>query len=129
LNDEVERTGEIHPRDVTPVIEQRPASSEKPTVQRTSKPVVRDDTAEGLWQAAQEDAAAPNTDEEPSIETEPEAVTEKLNDVDNEIAKEKQDAVRDSIKSTASLEAAGENQKEGVQRLSITIPGSFADDA
>jgi hypothetical protein len=135
LSDEVERTGEIHPRDVTPIIEQRPLGSETATIasQRTIKPVARDDTAEGLWQAAQEDAAAPSPTVEPSIETEsepepvPETVEEKSNDVDNEVRAEKSEAVRDSIKSTASLEVASENPKEGQQRLSITIPGSFED--
>jgi hypothetical protein len=135
LSDEVERTGEIHPRDVTAIIDQRPVGSETATIasQRTIKPVARDDTAEGLWQAAQQDAAAPSPTVEPSIETEsepepaPETPEEKSNDVDNEVRAEKSEAVRDSIKSTASLEVTSENPKEGQQRLSITIPGSFED--
>ncbi|TVY57947.1 Rab guanine nucleotide exchange factor sec2 [Lachnellula cervina] len=127
LNDEVVRTGEIQPRDITPVTEQRPASSEQATVHRTSK---TDDNANGLWQAAQEDAAAPTPVVEPSVETElePESVNLVSNGMD-EAPAEKHGAIRDSIKSTASLGVTDEHLKEGVQRLSITIPGSFADEA
>lgn len=129
LNDEVERTGEIHPRDITPVIDQRPESSENTIVKRESTRAVRDEIAEGLWQAAQEDDAAPGHVVETSTETIPEVDEEKSKEVDNEKATEEHDAVRDSIKSTASLDVAGESLKEVIQRLSITIPGSFADEA
>ena len=129
LKDEVVRTGEIQPRDITPVTDQHPASLEKSNFKRTSKPVVLGDNAEGLWQGAQEDAAAPTLVVEASVEPEPESVKETINDVDDEAPAEKHDAIRDSIKSTATLEITDEHLKEGVQRLSITIPGSFTDEA
>ncbi|TVY64281.1 Rab guanine nucleotide exchange factor sec2 [Lachnellula suecica] len=130
LNDEVERTGEIQPRDVTPVIEQRPISSVTTATQHASRLSTQNENSEGVWETALEDAAAPIPSiEPPSIEAEPESVEEKADIADAEVPAEKTDTVRDSIQSTASLEVASEDNKEGAQRLSITIPGSFEGDA
>lgn len=118
LSEELQRTGEIQPKDVTPV-DQPPALPK-----RTSKVVARDDTAEGLWQAAQEDAAAPSP-----VEKNP-TVTEAPAEIATGISEEfstKHNAARDSTQSTSSLQVAspGGEGTDGVKRLSITIPGSF----
>jgi hypothetical protein len=112
LTKEVEETGEIQPRDITPVVGVSPNKSTSSS-KRNSKKSMKTDTTEGLWQAAQEDAAAPS----PISKTEP-AMTEG--------SPEKKEAMRDSVQSTTSLSATSvEGTKEGVTRLSITIPGSL----
>jgi len=124
LSEELERTGVIQPKDITPVPE--PAAidvSKSPkTVKRTSKPFARTDTAEGLWEAAQEDAAVPSAVQSP----EGPKVDEAKVSEDNEVASEKRDTTRDSTQSTVSLQvaSANEGEKSGAKRLSITIPGS-----
>jgi hypothetical protein len=124
LSEELERTGVIQPKDITPVPE--PAAidvSKSPkTVKRTSKPFARADTAEGLWEAAQEDAAVPSAVQSP----EGPKVDEAKVSEDNEVASEKRDTTRDSTQSTVSLQvaSANEGEKSGAKRLSITIPGS-----
>ena len=122
LSDDPEQTGEIQPRDVTPVIL---ASSTSDATKSTSKASARDDTAEGLWQAAQDDAVAPATPEKISTEDEASLKTA-VPPSAQESMKEHNDA-RDSTHSTSSLQVAspGGEGPDTVKRLSITIPGSF----
>ena len=121
LSEEFQRTGEIQPKDVTPVVE---ASSTTNSSKRTSKVSTRNTTAEGLWQAAQEDALAPGPAEKATTENEP---TQPNTDASVEQDTMKHNTARDSTQSTASLQVAspGEEGPDGVKRLSITIPGSF----
>lgn len=129
LNEEVERTGEIIPKDVTPVIDQGPIRSAKAAVEESSKDVASGGTAESLGQAAKEDVAASSPTVRPSDEASPEVTTEMSNNVESQVLEKKPDTARDSVKSTSSLEVVGETNKEVSPRLSITIPGSFADEA
>jgi hypothetical protein len=121
LSEELERTGEIQPKDITPVPEPSPVDIAKSpkTIKRTSKDFAKADTAEGLWEAAQEDAAMPSP-------RAPEVVDAKPSE-DLEVAMEKRDTTRDSTQSTSSLQVSSgdEVEKGGVKRLSITIPGTF----
>jgi hypothetical protein len=125
LSEELERTGEIQPKDITPVPEQVPidVSKSPEKVKRTSKPFAKADTAEALWEAAQEDATAPSPVQTPEVS---EPVDAKAAE-DLEVASEKRDATRDSTQSSSSLQVASadEGAKDGAKRLSITIPGSF----
>lgn len=118
LSEELEQTGEIQPKDVTPVVEPLQSS-----IKKNSKIFTKDDTAEGLWQAAQEDAAAPSPVEK--IPTE--VIEENSNSVSEQKSLEKHNPARDSTQSTSSLQVAspGEEAKDEPKRLSITIPGSF----
>jgi len=124
LNEELERTGEIQPKDVTPVPEASPVGVCKSprAAKRSSKTSAKADTAEGLWKAAQEDTAAPSTAQ--TNETS-EVVDAKASE--DPAALKKRDTTRDSTQSTASLQVASsdEGEKDGAKRLSITIPGSF----
>ena len=127
LSEELERTGEIQPKDITPAVEtpQIDARSSK-SIKKTSKIMVRDDTAEGLWQAAQDDAAVPSPNA--SGVKESEAVAECTNGTsDPENPLQEHNTARDSTQSASSLQvaSAGEGEKDGAKRLSITIPGSF----
>jgi Rab guanine nucleotide exchange factor SEC2 len=118
LSEELERTGEIQPKDITPVPETVDVTKSPKTVKRTSG-VTKADTAEGLWEVAQEDAAVPS----PNI---PEGVNAKMPE-EVKVATENRDKTRDSTQSTSSLQVAPGNEveKDGAKRLSITIPGSF----
>jgi Rab guanine nucleotide exchange factor SEC2 len=125
LSEELERTGEIQPKDITPVPESAPidVSRSPKTVKRTSKLFARADTAEGLWEAAQEDATVPSPVQSPKL---PETIDTKASE-GNEVASEKRDTTRDSTQSTASLQVASVDEgseKSVAKRLSITIPGS-----
>lgn len=124
LKDEVERTGEIHPRDVTPVIEQARFSSSS-TAKRSSKPV-RSDATEKPSQATQDSAktSSPIADR---AKIEPEIVDQKVKDVGNNVQANHSEMVRDSLRSIASLEV-GDNDREPSPRLSITIPSSLGDE-
>jgi hypothetical protein len=103
LSEDIERTGEIQPKDITPIPEPAPSSEE-------SKQVRVDDVAI------------------PSPASSPLREVESIDDQDVEVvATEKHGATRDSSQSIVSLKAATpiEGEIEGTQRLSITIPGSF----
>lgn len=119
LSKEIQQTGKIQPRDVTPVVEPPSSNARK----RTSKASAREDTAEGLWQAAQEDAVAPGPVEKSS--TESETPNESPNGVSEQDSSNKHNAARDSAQSTSSLQVASSEEEgtDGVKRLSITIPG------
>jgi len=118
LKEEVDRTGEIKPRDITPV--KQPVAEASPELdeaaneeflekRRTEKLKDQEDTAEGLWKAAQADA------EEPSKEVESRSETQEPVDAEHQAS---------SRDSTQSLNV-GEAGRKGEKRLSITIPGSF----
>lgn len=126
LSEELERTGQIEPRDVTLVVEPPPVDSIPAAVLiRTSKSSDRDDAAEDLSHAAQEDSAASSSTQRNS--TEGEAPDESTDVVSKQDPSGKHETTRDSIQSTSSLEVLSprEGEKDGVRRLSITIPGSF----
>jgi hypothetical protein len=112
LSKEVEETGEIVPKDVTPVNGLSPRGSTRITsAKRASKLSIQSETANGVWQASKEDTAPPSpTRNGSSVSKNP--------DVIHEEGSEK-NKVRDS---TLSL-AVGETTEE-VKRLSITIPGT-----
>ncbi|KAF8849684.1 hypothetical protein BDZ45DRAFT_708688 [Acephala macrosclerotiorum] len=105
LSEEIERTGEIQPKDITPAPETPP------------------DDVEALKLAQEEIAAS-------SPVSSPLRKVESVDDIAEdavEQAVETHDTTRDSTQSKAPLKAtpSGESEKEGTQRLSITIPGSF----
>lgn len=118
LSEEIERTGEIQPRDITPVSKPAPYITLKKTIGVSTR-----DTAKGLWKAAQEDAALPSPDIKDDRPTE--ESLDMISDPGN--TKEKQISNRKSTQSTSSLQlvSPGEGQKEEIKRLSVTIPGSF----
>ncbi len=115
LGREADMTGEIKPKDITPVLEvikpdeignaaflsQRKAKKESS---------LSDDTAEGLWDAAQADALLPD------LELPERAAAEKSD------GEEKENTNRDS---TQSLSVYSDSSEKDTKRLSITIPGSF----
>jgi hypothetical protein len=123
LSEELERTGKILPKDITPVVEESSVDTQSSkSIRKTSKVLVRDDTAEGLWQAAQDDAAAPSpiTSSAKDLESVEESNS---GTSDHEHSLEKRNTARDSIQSTSSLQVATPGGKEdGAKRLSITIP-------
>jgi len=124
LSEELERTGEIQPKDISPVPEPSIDATKATSVRRMSKVVIRDDTAEGLWEAAQEDAAVPSPVQASSEQVG--AVEPTKDTADEETTSEKRDTTRESSQSAYSLQiASGEGEKEGKQRLSVTIPGSI----
>jgi hypothetical protein len=109
LGEEADMTGEIQPKDVTPVpevIKPEEAGNAAFLAQRKTQKQsgLSDDTAEGLWDAAQADAELP---ERIAAETPDE---------------EKENANRDS---TQSLSVYSDSGEKDTKRLSITIPGSF----
>ncbi|KAH7386164.1 hypothetical protein BKA64DRAFT_758545 [Cadophora sp. MPI-SDFR-AT-0126] len=103
ISEELERTGEIQPKDITPV----DVTFNSP---RASKISVKEDAAE-----------SPSPAPTPSAEDERIQVMEVSDDV------VKAGSVRNSSQSTQSpkVGSLAEGEKEGGQRLSITIPGSF----
>lgn len=102
LSDELERTGELQPRDVTPSVVERP-----PILALDS---ARDDVVDGPSQATHADAAIPH---EASVQE------GKGMDIDTH------DENRASTQSAypREVEPAEESQKDEAKRLSITIPG------
>ncbi|RDL36037.1 Uncharacterized protein BP5553_06649 [Venustampulla echinocandica] len=153
---EIEETGEIRPRDITPIVGMSPRNSTltMKTSIRVSKTLAQVDTAEGLWQAAQQDAVAPNPSENASDKDAPipaggipssvikspaqelssnneaeQRVDEPSNEVDpssQDPPLEKEESTRDSIQSTSSLEVPSpdDGRKDDAKRLSITIPST-----
>lgn len=103
LSEEFERTGEIQPRDVTPMAEQPPILTMNPPSE-TSQGQARDDSAERLSQGAHEKTEA-ERGSGVSVDTH-----------------EK----RASTPSTSAVEAeaAEDGQKDGEKRISITIPNA-----
>ncbi|KAI9739872.1 MAG: rab guanine nucleotide exchange factor S2 [Claussenomyces sp. TS43310] len=116
LEEELERTGEIKPRDVTPITGSgRPedaGNSISVAKRRSDKPPPppKDDPVEGLWNAAQDDAAPPSPVEVGREELQEE---EERGEKEENITESDQPRPLDH-----SLEG-------DVQRLSITIPGAF----
>jgi len=103
ISEELERTGEIQPKDITPV----DVTFSSP---RASKVPVKEDIT-GL----------PSPATTFSVEEDSARVIDVSNDP------MKAESARNSTQSTKSLkiESPAEGEKEGGQRLSITIPGSF----
>jgi hypothetical protein len=117
LSEELERTGEIKPRDITPVaeaIQPDVAGNEAFLAQRNEqqKRSVRGETTEGLRKSAQEDTkpSSPNMTS--------------FKDSALGFSEHEEPSKRDSTPSTRSLSVEPESKKDE-QRLSITIPGSF----
>ncbi|KAL5331018.1 hypothetical protein ACEPPN_000545 [Leptodophora sp. 'Broadleaf-Isolate-01'] len=108
ISEELERTGEIQPKDITPV----DVTFSSP---RASKVLVKEDKLEE--DAAEPPSPPPTTSEVEESVIVPEAPEEP----------EKHESVRNSTQSTKSLKVGshGEGEKEAGQRLSITIPGAF----
>jgi len=115
LSEELERTGEIQPRDVTPISPpprlDGSASKRSSFSKRLSKVSIKEHKAEAVEQVAPEDAKAPSPEGIPA------------EDKNTEETAKAEDVKRDS---TSSLKVDSvEGEKEGGKRLSITIPGSF----
>lgn len=108
LSEELERTGEIQPKDITPV----PVTSKNS--ESTKEVQMREDTASTAG------AVAPNL--VPAVEPLHEATGSAGEDV---AAPKPRDATRDSTQSVSSLQVNSDGEKDEVKRLSITIPGSF----
>jgi Rab guanine nucleotide exchange factor SEC2 len=114
LGEEADMTGEIIPKDITPVpevIKLDEAANTAFLAERKAKKQssMSDDVAEGVWEAAQADAVPPDLDlQERAAAEKPE--------------EEKGNANRDS---TQSLSVYSDSGEKDTKRLSITIPGSF----
>jgi hypothetical protein len=115
LSEELQRTGKMQPRDVTPVEQQQQQS---PALPKRSSKVGTGDEKERAEEAAPDDAAVPSAVEKNQTAAEP--------PTSEQGPSTKHDAARHSTQSTSSLHAAspGGEGVEGVKRLSITIPGS-----
>jgi Rab guanine nucleotide exchange factor SEC2 len=117
LRKEVDTTGEIRPRDVTLFEDvsnlNKDVRNEAFMMQRMAKKLAlsKDDTAEGLWKAAQIDALSPN----PAV----------LEDRAAEIADQEINPKEKSGCDSAQSFCSGPDGKKDEQRLSITIPGAF----
>jgi len=109
LSEELERTGEIQPKDITPV----PVTSRN--LKSTNEVLAQEDTASAVG------AVAPNL--VPVVEPLHEATGGAEEDV---AALKSRDATRDSTQSASSLQVASDGENDEVKRLSITIPGSFS---
>ncbi|KFY33377.1 hypothetical protein V494_07681 [Pseudogymnoascus sp. VKM F-4513 (FW-928)] len=113
---ELEETGEIIPRDITPLPDDiASARSSLAAKKRASKNLIKD-TAEGLWKAAQEDAMEPPPKEDDIAATSPEA--KEASDEAPPRTEESDKSNRDSSQSLAVSETGSKEEK----RLSITIP-------
>jgi hypothetical protein len=115
LGEEADMTGEIIPKDITPVpevIKPDEAGNAAFLAQRKAKKQLglSDDTADGLWNAAQSDAVLPDL-ELPG-----------RTDAEKTDGEDKDNTNRDSTQSLSVYSDAGEKE---TKRLSITIPGSF----
>lgn len=121
LSKELDGPGEFRPRDITPVMEASPSPASAKALKKTSQVLTEDETAEGLWEAVQKDAAIPslvnknnasNGDGLPAAPTLDSSVQTKVAD-------------RTSTQSASSLQVSSpeHDEKDGVKRLSITIPG------
>lgn len=113
LGEEADMTGEIIPKDVTPVPEAIKPDEEGNAAflaERKAKKQssLSDDTAEGLWDAAQADAVLPDLNLPERTAT--------------ENPDEEKNANRES---TQSLSVYSDGSDKDTKRLSITIPGSF----
>ena len=115
LNEELERSGELKPKDVTHLPDQPPKVIAGP-----SKSL--DDTKE-IAEQAEIDVGISSSGKAAPVEGE---LSEKNHEVnqDHVAPVEQQNTNRASTQSTASLKAATSGEGD-VQRLSITIPGSF----
>jgi Rab guanine nucleotide exchange factor SEC2 len=115
LSEEVDMTGEIKPKDITPiaeVIKPDDSGNQKFLMERRAKrPGLKEDSAEGLWEAAQDDAAQPSS----------ESAGEGGANPTGQDAIEMQKSNRDSSQSLT----IGSDARKEEKRLSITIPGSF----
>ena len=122
LSEELQQTGEIQPKDITPMVRTASPSNDS---RRASKVSARDDTAECLRKAAQGDAAAPNPVEKTPGEDE--TAVESNTVLSEQDSSRDHNIARHSTQSKSSLQVAspGEEAADGVKRLSITIPGSF----
>jgi hypothetical protein len=115
LGEEADMTGEIIPKDITPVpeaIKPDEAGNAAFLAQRKAKKQLSlsDDNADGLWNAAQADAALPDLD------------LPERTDAEKTGGGDKGNTNRDSTQSLSVYSDAGEKE---TKRLSITIPGSF----
>jgi Rab guanine nucleotide exchange factor SEC2 len=115
LGEEADMTGEIIPKDITPVPEAiKPDEAGNATflAQRKAKKQLSlsDDTADGLWDAAQADAVLPDLE------------LPERTDAEKTDGEDKDNTNRDSTQSLSVYSDAGEKE---TKRLSITIPGSF----
>lgn len=110
ISEELERTGEIQPKDITPVdvTFSSPRASKVPVIVKEVK--------------VEEEVTEP-----PSPTPTPSKVEESSNEQEVSAISEKHESVRNSTQSTKSLkvESPGESGTEAGQRLSITIPGAF----
>jgi hypothetical protein len=124
LSEELERTGEIQPKDITPIsappringTESRRTS----TLKQVSIVTVKEDISA---EAAQEDMKVPIAEDVPDEVEKTGTDTVTLESLD--VPLETKDTKRDST-SSLSVASPGQDEKEGgSKRLSITIPGSF----
>lgn len=115
ISEELERTGEIIPKDITPT-----ATPSK----RSSKVSIREEPESAI----QEDVAMSTPSPSPLKEVQTiEHAAEKEQMKEPSAVSETRESNRDSTQSTSSLQVASPvgSGKEEPKRLSITIPGSF----
>lgn len=118
ISEELERTGEIQPRDVT--LSRRTSVA---TSKRASKVSSREERTDSMVPVTAKDTAIPSP--APSPLKEVQTVTQvELPEVESSMSPKDGNSSRDSIQSSSSLAVKSSGEDEP-NRLSITIPGSF----
>jgi len=119
ISEELERTGEIQPKDITYL--------SATTSKRSSKASMQDEKAEATLYAIHNEVTVPSPIPSPLKEVQ--TVTEVVETKTAESSTSTVDraATRDSVQSPSSLQAEspGLDEKDDPKRLSLTIPGSF----
>jgi hypothetical protein len=125
ISEELERTGEIQPKDVTPI-----STPPKPA----SKPLIREDVLDiSPYSTPNLAASSPIPSPLKEVQTvedtvELESESGSASEERSSEASETRNTSRDSTQSTASLQVMqGGSDKEEPKRLSITIPGSLSE--
>ena len=125
LSEELEMTGEIQPRDITPVFDPLQADVRlSRSTKASSKAVVTDDKPESRQAAHEVAVSSPDVNGGKQSDT-VEEITNGASEPEN--PGEEHNSARDSTQSTTSLQVSSscDGEDDGAKRLSITIPGSF----
>jgi hypothetical protein len=123
LSEELERTGEIQPKDITPILSPSKRNS-KVSAQVDNVEIKVEIPAEAAPIELLQSTSVSSPLKE--VQTVEETTQPQLEEASSAIP-ESRDSTRDSIQSTSSLQVTspGGSGKEEPKRLSITIPGSF----
>ena len=124
LSEELERTGEIVPKDITPVREAKPLDTTS-AVERTSNPSARKGPTEGIREAAQAEPAAIAVEASPGgVSYDKEGI--KGHDADAHKHDNSRDLMQSPPSAQVTPEAVPDRETDEAKGLSIMIPGAFA---